>query len=670
LKSEQQDFHEKEKVMRTLSVATVLIVSLAVVAAIAGPERGSIEGRIIDGANGTGVAGAWVAIVENNIGTRTDSTGWFEILDLSSGTYNLIITHPDYGTVTGLSEFRAMVKAGVSVTLTITISRTEEKPNIDFSELEHATTTYKQGIRDEARVQVNGIVSTDEVLAPSSGGNLAAPERPQPVCPPYPGRKKDKHWQYHEVPPQDMFFRDYGTSGFVQTRHDRFSTFAVDTDDASYALVRRYLLDGLQPPTASIRVEEFVNHFDYGYNPPSDRKFRVFTELTESPFERGRGYLKIGIKGREIDRRDRKPLNLTLVIDVSGSMRRENRLGLVKDALRMLVGQLDRNDRVGMVAYGSSAWTVLEPTRTDRSGTILRAIDALSAGGSTFAEAGLREGYRMANNQFVNGHNNVVVLCSDGVANVGHTSPDAIMGEIERFARRGITLNTFGFGMGNYNDVLLEQLAIKGDGRYAYVDDRQEAQRLFADDLVGSMQLLARDVKIQVEFDPKVVKSYRLLGYENRDVPDHQFRDNQQDGGEVGVGHEVTALYELEFANRRRDARVATVFVRWKNPDETEVSEVKEEAVLRKHWQKPERARAELKLAIVAARFGGMLKNTAYASETSFQELARLAQDVDRQLHTEQTRELLDLISRAGSLSGYHANWQAEEMDDDINYRQ
>jgi Ca-activated chloride channel family protein len=451
-----------------------------------------------------------------------------------------------------------------------------------------------------------------------------------------------------------MFFRDYGTNSFVDTRRDRLSTFATDVDDASFNIVKRYLMDGYLPPRDAVRIEEFINHFDYNYATPDHKRFRIFYETTASPFDRRITVLKIGIKGAEVTRRERDPLNLTFVIDVSGSMGYDNRLELVKESLRMLVNQLTHRDRIGIVAYGSQARVVLQPTGIARRNDILRAISSLHPGGSTYAEAGLKLGYSMANSQYVNGHTNRIILCSDGVANVGRVSPDAIMAQVNRYANKGITLSTFGYGMGNYNDVLLERLAQKGNGKYAYVNDLREAQKLFVSDFVGSMQVLARDVKVQVDFNPEIVTSYRLIGYENRDVADNRFRDNRQDGGEVGAGHEVTALYELILHDSRRRADIGTIAVRWTDPDRGEVTEVNQNVTLDRKSLAFRESRPELRLAVVASRFGELLKGTVYASETSFEELYQMAQSLTEELGGEQTHELADLILRARDLSTYH----------------
>ena len=353
----------------------------------------------------------------------------------------------------------------------------------------------------------------------------------------------------NDQPYGDVFFEDYGVNPFVDTEDDRFSTFAVDVDTASYTVMRRFIGDGYLPPDESVRVEEYVNYFEQDYAPPAEGQgaFAIYLEGAPSRFGGERHYLvRVGLKGYEVPPEQRKDVVLTFVIDVSGSMNMENRLGAVKQALRLLVGQLRPSDKVGIVVYGSNARVVLDPTSAAEAEVILQAIDRLQAEGATNAEAGLIVGYRMASEAFDPEATNRVILCSDGVANVGNPGPDSILERIREYADQGIYLTTVGFGMGNYNDILMEQLADNGDGSYAYVDTVEEAERLFINDLTSTLMVIARDAKVQVEFNPAVVRSYRLIGYENRDVADEDFRDDTVDAGELGPGHSVTALYEIK----------------------------------------------------------------------------------------------------------------------------
>ena len=281
-----------------------------------------------------------------------------------------------------------------------------------------------------------------------------------------------------------MFFKHDGVNPFVDTEDDHFSTFAVDVDDASFIMSRSYLERGELPPEEAVRTEEFINHFDYQYDPPVHDAFRVVMESAPAPFGPSDSWLlRIGIKGREILPENRQAANLVFVIDVSGSMAREDRLGLVKKSLNLLLDQLTPADRVGIVAYGFEARVVLEPVSAVEQSAIRQAIDALHTSGSTNAEDGIRLGYEMAERVYDPAKINRVVLCSDGVANVGATGPDAILKQVRRYVDRGITLTSVGFGMGNYNDVLMERLGNKGNGFYAYVDDLDEARRIFGEKL-------------------------------------------------------------------------------------------------------------------------------------------------------------------------------------------
>ena len=345
--------------------------------------------------------------------------------------------------------------------------------------------------------------------------------------------------------PYDMFFEDYGVNPSIDTEDDNLSTFALDVDTGSYTVARNYLQDGNMPPSEAIRVEEFVNYFDQDYpNPPAHQAFTISVDGAPSPFTLNERYdmLRIGIQGFQVPEWERKDASLVFVIDVSGSMNMDNRLGLVKRSLELLVEQMRSTDQVAIVVYGSDARLVLDSTPGSAKGKILSAIHRLQPEGATNAEAGLRLGYRTAMKNYLPGGINRIILCSDGVANVGQTEADAILDEVHGYVEEGITLATIGFGMDNYNDTLMEQLADNGDGFYAYVDDMGEAQRLFVDQITGTLQTIALDAKVQVDFNPDVVARYRLVGFENRAVADDDFRDNSVDAGEIGAGHSVTAL--------------------------------------------------------------------------------------------------------------------------------
>jgi len=450
-----------------------------------------------------------------------------------------------------------------------------------------------------------------------------------------------------------MFFRNYGVNPFIDTDDDRLSTFAVDVDTGSYTLCRSYLDSGHVPPKDAVRVEEFVNYFNYGYAPPdagSADPFAIHLEAAPSQFSPGRLLMRVGLKAREIAPADRKNAVLTFVIDTSGSMAREDRLELVKKALRLLLGQLREGDEVGIAVYGSSGRKVLDPCGIERREDIIAAIDRLRPEGSTNAEEGLALGYRMASKAFRQGAVNRVVLCSDGVANVGNTGPESILATIKGQASAGITLTTIGFGMGNYNDVLMEQLADKGHGRYAYVDTLREARRVFVENLTGTLQVVARDVKVQVEFNPDVVRAYRLVGYENRDVADQDFRNDKVDGGEVGAGHSVTALYELKRWPDKQGP-LAMVRVRYKDADGGEAREAAKGIASSDAPAGFEASSDGLKLAAAAAQFAEILRASYWARGARLEDVLALAQHCEsRRESGEDIQELVRLIRRAAEL--------------------
>jgi Ca-activated chloride channel family protein len=375
------------------------------------------------------------------------------------------------------------------------------------------------------------------------------------------------------APPQAMQFQEVKPHPFIETSKDRLSTFGLDVDTASYTVARNYLRQGHLPPREAIRVEEFVNYFSYGDPAPTRGDFALRAEGARSIFSENDPHaylLRFNLKAREVRAENRKPAVLTFVVDVSGSMDQQNRLGLVKQSLGLLLDQLRKDDKVGLVVYGDTAQVILEPT-TDRA-AIRQAIEQLAPTGSTNAEAGIALGYDVAVRNFRPGSINRVLLCSDGVANVGATGPEQILQRIQSETRRGVELTTLGFGMGNYNDALMEQLADKGNGRYAYLDDLDEAKKVLVEELTGTLLTIAEDAKVQVDFNPAVVASWRLIGYENRAIPDEKFRDNSVDAGEIGSGHSVTALYEVKLKPRAA-GRVATLHLRFRVPGTGELRE-------------------------------------------------------------------------------------------------
>ena len=417
--------------------------------------------------------------------------------------------------------------------------------------------------------------------------------------------------------------------------------------------MRRYIGDGHLPPDEAVRVEEFVNYFEQEYEPPAEGAFAIHLDGAPSPYGGERYHLvRVGLQGYEFPPELRQDVVLTFIIDVSGSMDMESRLELVKDALWLLVQELRPTDQVGIVVYGSRAHVVLEHTPVEDSRRIMRAIDRLQPEGSTNAEEGLVLGYRLAQEAFDPERINRVILCSDGVANVGRTGPDSILERIREYAEQDIYLTSVGFGMGNYNDVLMEQLADNGDGFYAYVDTLKEAERVFVHDLTSTLQVIARDAKIQVDFNPAVVSRYRLIGYENRDVADEDFRNDTVDAGEIGVGHSVTALYEIKFHPEAEEAAAAlAVFVRYEEPNTGEVIEITRALAKAEFAPTFKDAPARLQLAAVVAEYAEILRDSYWARDSSLEDVAWEARRVAEYLpRDEDVAEFARLVERASRL--------------------
>jgi Ca-activated chloride channel family protein len=453
-------------------------------------------------------------------------------------------------------------------------------------------------------------------------------------------------------PSADTFYKSAGVNPFVDAAVDRLSTFGLDVDTGSYTVARRYLAEGNLPDPRSVRVEEYVNFFDYGDAPPRQGDFAIRAEGAPSPFTEGGSHrlLRFNIRGREVNAANRRPVVLTFVVDVSGSMDQGNRLGLVKESLALLLDQLKPTDRVGLVIYGDDARVLQEPTNDKKA--VRRAIESLRPEGSTNAEAGLLAGYDVAGRNFQMNAANRIILCSDGVANVGRTGPLSILGRIGREARRGIELTTLGFGMGNYNDHLMEQLSNKGDGRYAYIDTLDEAKRVLVEEVTGTLQTIAKNAKVQVDFNPEVVAKYRLLGYENRDIADARFRDETVDAGEVGAGHSVTALYEVELKpGAPAEGMIATLHLRYKTPEVGNVTETTKRlrvADLALTW---EAASPGFRMASLVAEFAEILRESPWAKGSDLGDVHRRAQTVSKEMaqgkKAAQVTEFVDLVGRA-----------------------
>jgi Ca-activated chloride channel family protein len=448
-------------------------------------------------------------------------------------------------------------------------------------------------------------------------------------------------------------FEDYGVNPFVDTAQDHLSTFAMDVDTASYTVARSYLTGyGQMPPADAIRVEEILNYYDPRYPAPTDdSSFAIHMAAAPSPFAPDGTYLlRVGIQGQRVNAADRTPATLIFVIDVSGSMDQANRLPLVKETLSLLVNELREDDKVGIVIYADSARLILEPTSASNKDTILNAINSLRNEGSTYAEAGLMLAYNVARNHIDPQRINRVILLSDGVANVGETGPDQILQTIQQGVNDGITLTTVGFGMGDFNDVLMEQLANDGNGSYFYVDTLREARRIFVNNLTSTLQVLGYNAKIQVDFNPETVASYRLLGYENRAVADQDFRNDTVDAGEVGAGHSITALYEITLQPNVTAGTLATTFIRYEHAATRAVIEQSAALEVGAMVAGFDDAPVNFRLQAVYAEFAELLRGSEFAADGSYNALLPIVQPLSS--NDPYALELLDLIQRARNLTG------------------
>jgi Ca-activated chloride channel homolog len=374
-----------------------------------------------------------------------------------------------------------------------------------------------------------------------------------------------------------------------------------------------------------VRVEEFVNYFKQDYALPANVAFGLYADGALSPFQRDGAYLvRFGVQGYAVPEARRKLLNLTFVVDVSGSMAEEGRLEMVKQALTMLVDRLRPMDTVAIVAYTTDAWVVLNPTSGGDRKSILNAIYTLRPMNTTNVEAGLRLGYQLAAQMYRTEATNRVILASDGVANVGNTDPAAILEFVHGYTAEGITLTSVGVGMGNFNDTLLEQLADKGDGNYTYVDNLEEAQRTLVDNMVSTLQVIALDAKVQVDFNSEVVARYRLIGYENRAVADADFRNNAVDAGGLGAGHAATALYAVQL-KPGATGRLATMQLRWQDPDTRQITEINGNVNTWDLAQSFESASPRYQQDVVVAQYAEILRRSPWAEGSSLGEVARYA---------------------------------------------
>lgn len=432
---------------------------------------------------------------------------------------------------------------------------------------------------------------------------------------------------------------------FVRVSDSPLSTFSIDVDTASYSNVRRFINEGQLPPKDAVRLEEMINYFTYDYPQPTDKTpFSVSTEISEAPWNPAHRLVQIGLQGKRISTENLPASNLVFLIDVSGSMADPNKLPLLKSSLRLLVNELRAQDRASIVVYAGNAGLALPSTPGNQKNKILNAIDKLEAGGSTAGGAGIQLAYKIARENLIKSGNNRVILATDGDFNVGISSDAELVRLIEKEREQGIFLTVLGVGLGNLQDAKMEQIADKGNGNYAYIDSLLEAKKVLVKEMGGTLLTIAKDVKMQVEFNPAKVQAYRLVGYENRRLQNQDFNDDKKDAGELGAGHSVTALYEIIPAGVQSDVPLSKVDplkyqqnqvndngrnelmqvkLRYKEPNQTTSQLLAVPVVDR--GQKLQNASTNLKFSAAVAAFGMVLRDSQYKGTANFDEVLKLS---------------------------------------------
>jgi len=639
----------------------ITLLTLLIISTISA-KSGVISGKVTDTETGEALIGANVIIVNTNWGAATDIDGFFKISSVPPGTYDLKVTYVGYSPQT-IKDVR--VDADDSSFIEIKL-----KTDFNLSEIlvveprpimnNYSTNSCK--VLSSESIQTLNIRGGrgSEVLYCVDGINIQAggytPEFNQCL--------QSGPWNTEE-------YNSIVENEFLNAFSNPLSTFSIDVDAASYSNARRFIQDGQLPPKDAVRVEEFINYFDYDYPQPKDEHpFSVFTELGICPWNEDNYLLHVGIKGKELADEERTDCNLVFLLDVSGSMEPENKLPLVKKAFKFLVKNLREKDKISIVVYAGSAGLVLPTTSGNQKRKITFALDNLHAGGSTAGGAGIQLAYNIAKENFIEGGNNRIILATDGDFNVGVSSTSELVKMIEEKRDEGIFLTILGFGMGNYKDGRLEELADKGNGNYYYIDNILEAKKVFDHDLMGTLFTIAKDVKMQIEFNPVKVAMYRLIGYENRLLKKEDFDDDKKDAGELGAGHTVTALYEIvpvkvakTFEDRedlkyqvskltytaKNSDELLTLKLRYKPPKEDESKLIT--SVVNDKVNLTETASENFNFSAAVAGFAMLIRESKFKGKTDFNLIGKLTEDNMGEDKYGYRDEFISLVKRAKKLS-------------------
>jgi Ca-activated chloride channel family protein len=632
------------------------LCAAALAAAWTEASAGSLEGTIADEQGGV-LPGVTVTLFRDETGeTRnavTNARGRYRFLGLAPGTYTLMAELAGFAPyrregieVASSSAFRIDVILQIS-SVAETVTVTGETPLIDSRSSSTTHTFRSSSPRSSTRSRSTPKPSHSPVQSVAPIDWVAPPTRAF-------------HTEAYDL---------ITDNPFKSVLDHPLSTFSIDVDRASYANVRRFLSSYRLPPKDAVRIEELVNYFDYDYpDPEGDAPFSVSFEQMECPWKRDHRLVRIGLEGREIEVDARPPSNLVFLLDVSGSMAPENKLPLVKRSMKMLTAQLGASDRIAIVVYAGASGLALDSTPGDRKAEILRALDRLEAGGSTNGGEGIQLAYAVAEQGFIGGGVNRVILATDGDFNVGVTNRGDLVRLIEEQAKKKIFLSILGFGMENYKDATLEELAGKGNGNYAYIDGLPEARKVLVREMSGTLVTIAKDVKIQVELNPARVKAYRLIGYENRLLAKEDFNDDRKDAGEIGAGHRVTALYELApptadpelpsvdglkyqrpvaLSDAASSKEVMTVKLRYKEP-EGDTSRLLSFTLFEDERFKPS---PDFQFASAVAAFGMILRESPFRGDADWDGIRKLARSGTGPDPHGYRREFLDLVELAKEVS-------------------
>ena len=631
---------------RGAGAGLVCLAAILLTAGAVESPTGRVEGTVRD-TGGAPIANAQVFIVGTALNALTDNAGTYRIAQIPTGTYSVRAAFIGYKST---QVDQVPVEAERATTVDIILEQTA----VEVQEI--TVITYGPlAPRDEGATVRTGPSSAEFGAAGLYADGL-------PVEP-------------YRIPTEPGNTENYARieeSRFLTVAANPLSTFSIDVDAASYTNVRRFLTSGQRPPRDAVRIEELLNYFRYRYPEPQGRDaFSISTDVAVAPWAPEHRLVRIGIKGRELSARQVPPSNLVFLLDVSGSMQSPDKLPLVKQCFRLLVEQLRPEDRVAIVVYAGAAGLVLPSTPGSDKATILSALDRLEAGGSTAGGAGLRLAYEVARRYYDGEGNNRVILATDGDLNVGESSDAAMVQLIEERRDQGVFLTVLGFGTGNLKDSRMEQIADKGNGHYAYVDNLKEGRRVFVREFAGTLVTIAKDVKIQVEFNPARVAGYRLLGYENRALRTEDFADDRKDAGELGAGHTVTALYEVIPAGAPLAALEGmpdslkyqqvslrpgvgstkewlTVQLRYKQPTGTRSRLLTHPVRVRELLSPPAE---DLRFAAAVAAFGMVLRDSEHRGTATLDQVLSLARGAEGEDPNGDRAEFVRLVESARALS-------------------